>query len=145
MLNFNKTNINTIISSLLHDNIYSIKKVFLTVNNKETWNVIDFNLNKNEFENYITSKLQILDSEFMVTPVININTVNTDETYYTDHKHDAEILYFGLPWWFLSCGTLLIPFTVYNSYDYLRHIIVNKKIQSCEITFYVRRKKNTAS
>jgi hypothetical protein len=102
--------------------------------------VFDFKLNKIELEQYITSKL-IASKDINLDIVINIITINTDEIYYTNHSHDAELLYFGLPLWVLSCGALLISTILYNSFDYLHHIMVNKLMQSCEIVFYVRRKK----
>ena len=136
---YNKTNIDNIIASL-NENIYSIKTVSLRFNNKKNWNVNDFNLNKIELEHYIASKL-IGSQDFMINPVIHIITESTDEIYYRNHQHDAEILYFGLPFWVLSGGILLIATIAYNSFDYVRHMMVNRKMQSCEIVFYVRRKK----
>lgn len=130
------TNIDNIILSL-NNHIYSIKNVDIKFCNKTKWEVCNFHLNEEELNNYITTKIK--NSTFTIKPSICIITEDTDEEYYERHKNDLEILYYGLPIWIISCGTLLVSTIIYNTGDYVRHLLVNKRIQSCKITFNVFR------
>jgi hypothetical protein len=129
---YNKTNIDDIISSL-NVNIYSIKEIDVTFNNEIKWNIKNLNINEEDLSSYITNR--VINSTFVIEPFIEVE--NTDEMYYDRRRLDAET-FFGLSW-FLTLGLLLMTKITYDVCDYSRHLLVNKKMQSCKIVFCVRR------
>lgn len=133
------TNIESI-KNQLSTNIYSVKTFDLLYNNDNKWNHNEFNIIEclndlqSNFVNIVHNDKRISEMDIVVTNIM------TDPAFYLNHRHDADILYFGIPLWITTIGIGLISFLGYNAYDYTRHAFINKKYQQVKITVKINTK-----
>lgn len=133
---YSETNIDGIIAQL-NENIYSVKTADVTFRDATEWT--KYKIDPDHLKNYIIERL-VPNDEFVITVSVVATEKDTDSNYYARHRQDAEIYAFGIPFFILTAGVLLVLIAVPDIIDGIRHLIVNKHTQSCKLTFYVRRK-----